>query len=73
MKLNDQKVDDTVLAVLWFTLHNGGRAWKSLDWEAMDRLHRKGLISNPASKAKSVEFTEEGLMKAEMLARQIFT
>ena len=73
MKLNDQKVDDTVLAVLWLTLHNGGRAWKSLDWEAMDRLHRKGLISNPASKAKSVEFTEEGLMKAEMLARQIFT
>ena len=39
----------------------------------MDRLHQKGLISNPAAKAKSVEFTEEGLMKAEMLARQIFT
>jgi hypothetical protein len=51
LKLNDQNVDDTVLAVLWLTLHNGGRAWKSLDWEAMDRLHRKGLISNPASKA----------------------
>jgi hypothetical protein len=72
MKLNDQKVDDAVLAVLWLTLHDGGRAWKSLDWEAMDRLHQKGLISNPASKAKSVQFTEEGLTKAEMLARQIF-
>jgi hypothetical protein len=73
MKLNDQKVDDTVLAVLWLTLHDGGRAWKTLDWEAMDRLYQKGLISNPAAKAKSVEFTEEGLMKAELIARQIFT
>lgn len=73
MKLNDQKVDDTVLAVLWLTLHDGGRAWKTLDWEAMDRLYQKGLISNPAAKSKSVEFTEEGLMKAELIARQIFT
>ncbi len=31
----------------------------------MDRLHRKGLISNPASKANSVEVTEAGLREAE--------
>ena len=27
----------------------GARAWKSLDWEAMDRLHSRGFISDPAT------------------------
>lgn len=33
----------------------------------MDRLHKKGLISDPVGKAKSVVFTEEGLRAAERL------
>ena len=33
----------------------------------MDRLHQKGLISDPVSKAKSVVFTEEDLCEAERL------
>ena len=36
------------------------RAWKGHDWAVLDRLHKKGYISNPASKAKSVVLTEEG-------------
>ncbi len=71
MKLNPQKVEEAVLAVLWLTLHDEVRVWKSIDWNAMDRLHQKGLISDPARKAKSVLFTEEGLAEAERAARKI--
>ncbi len=38
----------------------------------MDRLHAKGFISNPASKAKSVVITAEGLREAERLFRELF-
>jgi len=38
----------------------------------MNRLHEKGLIANPVSKAKSVGMTEEGLKKSEMLFNQFF-
>ena len=74
MEPDDEKVDAAVLALLYLTLHDGCRAWKGVTWEATDRLHEKGLIENPASKAKSVVFTEEGLAAAErafneMLAR----
>lgn len=63
--MNEAKIDEAVLALLDLGLHDGVRAWKSFDWDARDRLHRKGLISNPATKAKSVVFTEEGLREAE--------
>jgi hypothetical protein len=36
------------LALLYLGLHDDHRAWKSFDWDALDRLHDKGLISNPA-------------------------
>ncbi len=45
MKLNPQKVEETVLAVLWLTLHNEVEAWKTIDWDTMDRLHQKGIHS----------------------------
>ena len=38
----------------------------------MDRLHKKGLISDPVSKAKSVVFTDDGLKEAERLYHQLF-
>ena len=38
----------------------------------MERLHRKGLISNPVGKAKSVVFTEAGLQEAEAAFRRLF-
>ena len=34
-------------------------------------LHEKGLITNPASKAKSVGMTEEGFKKLESLFEKI--
>ena len=47
MEIDEDKVDDAVLALLRLTLHDGQRAWKGFDWDALDRLHRKGLSPNP--------------------------
>jgi len=72
MKIDEEKVDEAVLALLYLTLHDEGRAWKSFDWEAMNRLHEKGLIENPVGKAKSVLFTEKGLEESKRLFHQLF-
>lgn len=73
MEIDTDRIDQEVLALLYLGLHDGYRAWKGFDWAAMDRLHEKGLISDPVGKAKSVAFTEEGLREAERLFRQLFT
>ncbi|MGH6884412.1 DUF6429 family protein [Hypericibacter sp.] len=72
MDIDEDRVDEAVLALLYLGLHQQFRAWKGLDWTAMDRLHQKGYISNPASKAKSVEFSDDGLREAERLFRKLF-
>lgn len=38
----------------------------------MDRLHQKGYIGDPKSKAKSVTLTEEGARLSEELFRKHF-
>ena len=48
------------------------RAWKGHDWDALGRLHQKGLIGDPVGKSKSVIFTEEGRRKAEELFARMF-
>ena len=63
---------EVVLALLWLTLHDGDRAWKGHDWDAMDRLHVKGFISNPATAAKSVVLTDEGMRLSEQLFEKHF-
>jgi hypothetical protein len=59
MDYDKDKVDEIVLALLFLTLHGGGRAWKGHDWDALGRLHEKGMIGDPVGKAKSVLLTEE--------------
>ena len=66
------RVDEAVLALLVLGLHDESRAWKTFDWDALDRLHAKGLISNPAGRAKSVVFTEAGLAEARRSHRLLF-
>ncbi|PCK84067.1 hypothetical protein CPT32_25890 [Rhizobium sophoriradicis] len=73
MEMDEEKIDDAVLALLWLTLHDGDRAWKGFDWDVMDRLYKKGLIANPAGKAKSVVLSDEGLQRSEELFRTLFT
>ena len=54
MDIDRDHIDDAVLALLFLGRHDGMRTWKSFDWAAMERLHTKGLISDPVGKAKSV-------------------
>ncbi len=70
--IDPDKIDEAVLALLLLGCHDDVRAWKGHDWDALDRLHQKGYISNPASKAKSVVFTDEGLREAERLFNRLF-
>ena len=72
MDIDENRIDDAVLALLLLGLHDGRHAWKSFDWDALDRLHAKGLISDPVGKAKSVMFTDEGLERARSLFRKMF-
>jgi len=72
MEIDTERVDSAVLALLLLGLHNGRRAWKGFDWDAMERLHKKGFISDPVGKAKSVVVTEEGLREAERLFAEMF-
>ena len=73
MEIDTDKIDDAVLALLQLTLHDGGRAWKTFDWDVMDRLYRKGMIENPANKAKSVVLSEDGLKRSDALFQELFT
>jgi hypothetical protein len=72
MELDTNKIDNAVLALLYLGLHDGARAWKGFDWDAMDRLHQQGYITDPRGKAKSVVFTEEGLVRARDLLEELF-
>ncbi len=72
MAINKDKLDDTALALLYLTLHDGDRAWKGFDWGVLGRLHDKGMIHDPVGKVKSVVFTEEGLARAEKLFKEMF-
>ena len=72
MELDVDKIDQAVLALLALGRHDGYRAWKSFDWEAMGRLHEKGYIIDPVGKAKSVLFTEEGARESQRLLHVLF-
>ena len=79
MKPNVEKIDEAALALLHLTSFTEGkgefavtRAWKGHDWEALDRLHQRGFISDPKNKNKSIVFTEEGRKRAETLFQKLF-
>jgi hypothetical protein len=70
--INTDRIDGCVLAPLLLGRQDGQRVWKSFGWDAMDRLHKKGLISEPVGRAKSVVLTNDGLENAERLFRDLF-
>ena len=79
MKPNLDAIDDAVLALLHLTSFREGhgafavtRAWKGHDWDALARLHAKGLISDPVGKAKSVALSETGERRAGELFTRLF-
>jgi hypothetical protein len=75
MEYDKEKIDEMVLALMWLVLHGDRhemRAWKSFDWNTLDRLHAKGLISDPKSKAKSVALSDEAVTLSELLFKRHF-
>jgi hypothetical protein len=76
MEYDKDKVDDMTLALLYLVMHDEdestARAWKGFDWDTMNRLHEKGFISNPVSKAKSVALTPGGYKRTKELFAKHF-
>ena len=67
--------EEMVLALLYltsFTQRGVTRAWKGQDWDVLDRLHEKGLISDPKSKAKSVMLSEDAAKESARLFEKYF-
>ncbi|MBU0676675.1 MAG: hypothetical protein KJ626_01030 [Verrucomicrobia bacterium] len=75
MEYDKDKVDEATLALLYLVMWKDEvclRAWKSFDWDTMDRLCEKGWIHDPKGKAKSVVVTDEGFEKAKELFENLF-
>jgi hypothetical protein len=73
MAIDTDRIDNAVLALLHLTLHDQNRAWKGFDWEALGRLHQKGMIDDPANTSKSVMLTGDGLQRSKQLFEAMFT
>ena len=72
MNIDIAKIDEAVLALLYLGRHDGDRAWKGFDWDAMGRLHEKGYITDPRGRAKSVILTDEGLKHSKRMLEELF-
>jgi len=75
--MNHERIDEAVLALLHLGVFEefqfgGSRTWKSFDWGAMGRLHKRGSIDNPVTKSKSVILTESGEQLAEEAFNRLF-
>lgn len=75
MGFDAEKLEEAVLALLHlntFDEKSGKRAWKALPWSAVDQLHQKGYISDPATKSKSVWLSDERAKLAAELFEKLF-
>ena len=72
MHYDQDKIDETILALLGAFEFEGGRVWKRFDFDAMDRLHASGMINQPKGRAESVYLTEAGMQQAKALAARYF-
>jgi hypothetical protein len=71
-RIDEDRIDEAVLALLYLGLHQEVLVWKGFDWAAMERLHQKGFITDPVRKTKSVAFTDEGLAESRRLFEKLF-
>ena len=72
MDIDKDKIDEVALALLQLTLHDRCFAWKQIDFEVMNRLHRKGYILDPINKNKSVVLTDKGIEDSQSLFHKYF-
>jgi hypothetical protein len=71
-KLDDQRIVECSLAIIGLTLHEDDRVWKGFDWDVLDEMYRKGWISDPVNKNKSVYLTKEGLKNVQKFQKKYF-
>jgi hypothetical protein len=72
MEYDEERIEEVVLALLGVFEFENGRAWKGYDFGVMDALHAKGYITEPRGRAKSVQLTDEGMLRAKQLAGRYF-
>jgi hypothetical protein len=75
VEINEENVDEMALALRYLTTFkdkSGRRAWKTYSWDVLDRLHQRGYIDYPVTKAKSVLLTEEGTARSKLLFEKHF-
>jgi hypothetical protein len=75
MDIDWDKVDEVTLALMQLTTFQnktGSRTWKGHEWNVLEKLHEKGWISNPVTKAKSVVWSEQGRRLSEALFEKHF-
>ncbi len=75
MEYDSDRVDEVALALLrltQFNYHGQTRAWKTIDFEVMDRLYEKGFIDDPKNKNRSVAMTDEGVKRSLELFEKFF-
>jgi Domain of unknown function (DUF6429) len=56
IEIDEERTDEVVSALLYLTTFKSKpywRAWQGHNWDSLDRLHQKGYISDPATKAKT--------------------
>ncbi|MCU0241034.1 MAG: DUF6429 family protein [Vicinamibacteria bacterium] len=73
--INWDKVEEMTLALMHLTCHETHgtvRSWKGHSWEALNRLHARGWISDPVGKAKSVVLTDEAARRSQDLFEKHF-
>jgi hypothetical protein len=70
-----EKVDEMVLALLYLTSSRDAyatRAWKGLDIQTLERLFRKGYISDPNDKSPSLILSDEAAARSKELFIKYF-
>jgi len=71
-KLNQDHILEGALAILSLSLHENVRVWKGFDWDLLDDMHKKGWISDPVTKTKSVFLSDEGAKLAQEYLEKYF-
>ena len=72
---NNEKVEEMVLALLYLTSSRdqfATRAWKGLPTQVLERLFRKGYISDPSDKSPSLILSEDAAVRSKELFFKYF-
>lgn len=75
MEIDWDKVDKMALALMHLTTFEekgSFRTWKGHDWGVLDRMQKRGWISDPATKAKSVVLSDEARERSRKLFEETF-